>query len=105
MLLVVLLQLLVDLVVELAQQDMVLKETKDEIWKKTLTPSNKTVTLDQMGPITEKALQAFGIRDASVEVVHIDGPSEKSRTKLHQALVENERSSDDFIILNFLQGA
>jgi hypothetical protein len=61
------------------------------------------VTLDELGPRVEKALRLQGFPKAEVQVFHAELSEAGSQT-LHQALVENEKSAQDFIILNFLQG-
>ena len=62
------------------------------------------ITLDQLGPLIEASLKAYGVRRFSVEVTHTEDVSESTKMKLHRNLVENERSSKNFMIINFLQG-
>ena len=62
------------------------------------------VTLDELGPLVQKAIRAHGFPEARVEVFHATDLSDATQKELHRALVENEESTRDFIILNFLQG-
>jgi hypothetical protein len=88
---------------ELASQGAVLKKVKDEQWDKDLGTTGKGVTLDELGKFTEEALKAYGVKNVSVEVVHVeDNPA--GREILHKALMANEKSANDFIIVNFIQG-
>jgi hypothetical protein len=90
---------------ELATQNSVLKKTANEAWTKAVGDHGGGVTLDQLGPDTEQALKAYGFADAHADVVHVDDLSVKTKAALHSALVANEKSTKDFIILNFIQGA
>jgi hypothetical protein len=60
-------------------------------------------TLDELGEIAREAFEKYGIPVKSVEVVHTDAIDEKTKAKLHEALVENEKSANDFILINFNQ--
>ena len=62
------------------------------------------VTLDQLGNLTEKALRAHGFAEVKVEVVHAEDQSEIMKQKLRQTLIENEKTSSDFLLINFTQG-
>jgi hypothetical protein len=90
---------------ELATQNNVLKKIGDEEWTAAVAPKGGGRTLDQLGPLMEKALKAYGFANAKVEVIHADDTSAATQAKIHKALVENEKSTKDFIIANFIQGA
>lgn len=89
---------------ELATQNNVLKKTGDEEWTKAVGDKGGGRTLDQLGVEVEKAFKAYGFKDAKVEVIHIDDLTPATLAKVHHALVENEKSANDFIIANFIQG-
>jgi hypothetical protein len=92
---------------ELVSQSSLLKKTADEAWAQATDESkslSKGVTLDRLGEIVGKAFKAYGYERASVQVVHFDDASEKSLSALRAALEANEKSADDFVILNFNQG-
>lgn len=85
---------------ELATQDTVLKKTDDASWAIDL--KTKGVTLEELGKFTEEALKAYGI-PSKVEVLHADMTPEFKK-KLAAVLSQNEKSAQDFVIANFLQG-
>jgi hypothetical protein len=89
---------------KLALQSDVLDKTKNEVWTQMLKGHGRTIVLDDLGPIVESALKAYGFRSAKAEIVHAEETSPGFAKKLHQDLVENEESANDFIIANFLQG-
>jgi len=92
---------------KLATQDEVIERVQHRGWRQGFFGGASTrggVTLDQLGEITPLALAAYGVKGATVEVVHADNPqSPELRAKLHAALVENERGARDFILINYDQ--
>jgi hypothetical protein len=90
---------------ELATQNNILKKVADEEWSKAVGNMGGGRTLDQLGPLVEKSFKAYGFANVKVEVIHVDDLSPATQAKVHQALSENEKSADDFIIANFVQGA
>ncbi|MDR3606297.1 MAG: phytochelatin synthase family protein [Oligoflexia bacterium] len=91
---------------ELATQPTLVEKVKNKAWHRGIPGAlaGKGVTLDELGDIARAALEAYGIQAASIEVVHADGTSSDMLNKLHEALVENEKSAHDFILINFNQG-
>ncbi|MBI3554790.1 MAG: hypothetical protein HY074_00840 [Deltaproteobacteria bacterium] len=89
---------------ELATQKGLLVRAKSETWSKGVGDGGHGVNLDELGPIVEAGLKAYGVADATAEVHHTDDTSRKVKDELHHALVENEKSASDFIIINFIQG-
>jgi hypothetical protein len=85
---------------ELVTQSSLTKKVRNTAWHKLV--GGYGVTLDQLGAITREALEAYGVKVTSVEVVHAENTPE-AKAKLHEALVENEKSNHDFILLNFNQ--
>jgi hypothetical protein len=91
---------------ELATQPKLIERVKHKAWHRGIPGVlvGHGVTLDELGEIAREALEAYGVKVASIEVVHADGATSDGRKKLHEALIENERSNRDFILLNFNQG-
>lgn len=89
---------------ELATQPQVLKKTGDARWEHDLGTLGRGVTLDELGKFTEEALKAYGVAPKKVEVLHASTTPE-FRQALLEILTENEKSSRDFVIANFIQGA
>jgi hypothetical protein len=92
---------------ELATQPKLTERVKHKAWHQGVPGAlaGRGVTLDELGEIAREALEAYGVKVASVEVTHADDTSPVTRKKLHEALVENERSDRDFILINFNQGS
>ena len=88
---------------ELASQNNVLKKTKREAWTKAVENTGGGVALDQLGQYVEESFKAYGLTPVEVQVFHAQKTPEFKK-KLHDALVENEKSANDFIIANFNQG-
>lgn len=61
------------------------------------------VNLDELAVVLRESLEQYGVKPVKIEVVHVDEINAASKKKLHDALVENEKSARDFIILNFNQ--
>lgn len=89
---------------ELATQAGVLKRAKNEAWAKAVGPEGHGVALDELAPLIEQSLRAYGVEGAKFETFHAADTSNKTKAVLHEALVANEKSANDFIIINFLQG-
>lgn len=88
---------------ELATEPSVLKKTGSSEWETAVGPLGKGVTLDELGVYTKKAFEAFGLKLEGIEIVHVNDRSEKTLQRVHQILLENEKSKKDFIISNFDQ--
>lgn len=95
----------------LATQSKVLERIKEPLvdgqtWAVAVGAEGSTPTgtnLDQLGVLTQKTLESYGLKVKHLEVVHVDPKDSKIRAKLHAALVANEKSDRDFIIANFDQ--
>jgi hypothetical protein len=88
---------------ELASQNNVLKKTKNAAWKGAVENTGGGVFLEQLGQYVEESFKAYGLTPVEVQVFHAQKTPEFKKV-LHDALVENEKSADDFIIANFIQG-
>ena len=89
----------------LLTQQSLLDLTKSELWQKAAGTHGTGVNLDQLGRLVETSLKALGYPGAQVVVVHAEKPSPTSLAALRKVLIENEKSTQDFIILNFNQGS
>ncbi len=91
---------------KLATQDDLLKKVNDKKWSDAVDMGQPGggVVLDELKPIVEESLKAYGLKNYTVTTYHMDN-SKAARDQLHKDLLENEKSANDFIIINFVQGA
>jgi hypothetical protein len=89
----------------LATPDSVVAAIEPARWRDKLTAEGPGVTLDELAELMRAALAGHDVADATVEVRRFDGHAAESRQKLVRLLAENERTSRDVIVVNFLQGA
>ena len=87
---------------ELVTQKNVLKKLNLDFWTKGVGDAGHGVTLDQLGQILTEGAKAYGYPHSTVTVVHADASSDFAK-KLHEILVKNEASDQNFIVANFLQ--
>jgi hypothetical protein len=91
---------------ELVTQETIVKKVQNKAWHKGVLKKlgGYSSTLDELGEVAREAFEKYGVPPKSVEVVHIDSTAdEKTKKRLHEALVENEKSDRDFILINFNQ--
>ncbi|MEO5971278.1 MAG: phytochelatin synthase family protein [Bdellovibrionia bacterium] len=88
----------------LITQDSLLKKIKNPAWKDWLSKGGHGVSLDEVGPIAEESLKSVGLEPARVEIVHANDFTEKTKKKLHQALIDSEKPNGPYILANFIQG-
>lgn len=90
-------------------QTEILNRVKAVDWKKRLSVrgfhGEHGLSLDLLGRAAEAAFQTYGFRGVSVKVVHIPDSSPHTKSEVLQALRENEKSAQDFMIANFNQQA
>lgn len=89
----------------LATPDSVASAVEASRWRDKLTAEGAGVTLDELAELLRAALTAHDVENAKVEKFRFDDRSPESRQELERLLAENERSSRDVIVVNFLQGA
>src|SRR5690606_36315511 len=80
-----------------------LERVQTEGWPRKVATDGPGVTLDELGRISVAALSAYGVTNARVDVIRFDADSERAKTRLRELLTENERSSRDVLLVNFLQ--
>lgn len=90
---------------QLATPSSVVSTVEPSRWRDKLAPGGPGVALDELGALIPIVLQAFDVTDVEVQVLQFDDNTRDSRTRLTRLLAENERSSRDMIIVNFLQSA
>jgi hypothetical protein len=91
---------------KLVNQEDLLKKVNDKLWSDAVNMSKPGggVALDDLKAKVEESFKAYGIKNFKVEVNHMEDTA-SSRDHLHKLLVENEKSSKDFILANFIQGS
>ena len=75
----------------------------DREWERATAEGGEGVDLEQLGALIERVLSAYGLEPYRVDVVHVDSTSEETRARLRAVLSRNERSGEDFVLVNFLQ--
>jgi Phytochelatin synthase len=86
----------------LVTQDELFKKVNSPIWNQGLGSLGRGVQLDQLGELVKLSLKAYGIAFRSVEVLHVADTSESSEERIHEALLEVEKSKKVLILANFL---
>jgi hypothetical protein len=87
----------------LATQSDLLQRVNDADWIKGVREGGDGVTLDQFRIFMAKALEAYGVHNFTIEVVHLKNDSKKNEDILRQTLLENEKTGKTFMIANFNQ--
>lgn len=90
---------------ELVTQKALLKRLNDPELDRAVDNDGAGRTLDQLAPLFERALKAYGFPHAAVEAIHVDDESPSTKSRFREALLANEKDKGDFIVLNFSQGA
>jgi hypothetical protein len=88
---------------ELATQEKLLDKLPAPRWRDSVNGKGHGVALDEFGPILSEILKAYGMGVEKIETVHVDADDAATRKKVHDLLVQNEKSDRDFIAVNFLQ--
>jgi hypothetical protein len=88
---------------ELVRQLPLIQKTNDPNWQKAIASGN-CLGLESLTGVLRNVMKIYGYDNAKVEVTHITDQSPKTASLLRKALRENEKSSHDFIIANFIQG-
>ncbi len=87
----------------LVTQNDLLHRVNDIDWIKGVREGGDGVTLDQLSLLMTKALEAYGVHNFTIQVVHLKRDSKKNESMLHQTLVEMEKTGKTFMIANFNQ--
>jgi hypothetical protein len=88
-------------------QKMLIESISTEQWKQRLSKGGVNgingVTLDQLKKITEATFKKHGFPNVRVDKTIIKDITPETKKKLIEQLQENEKSANDFIIVNFNQ--
>lgn len=89
----------------LITQTTLLEKVKSPRWDEAILSKKtvRTLSMDEVGDLLKKSLQSYGLK-GSVELFHTDDTLLKTEKRLHEVLVQNEKSGNDFLIINFIQG-
>ena len=87
----------------LITQPELLRRVGVDAWKTAVAPGGEGVSLDELGSNLERALAAYQLEGAKVEVVHVADTSAETRSRLRAMLTQNEQSASDLVLANFLQ--
>lgn len=88
---------------ELATQEKLLEKVATANWRDQVGGKGRGIGLDEFGPILSESLKVYGVPVEKVETFHLDADDAATKKKVHDLLVENEKSDRDFIAVNYLQ--
>jgi hypothetical protein len=89
---------------EMIDQDALLRKTNEAEWTRNAANPGSSMTLDQLAHVVEQACIAFGFPQAKATAYHAH-KTEAFKKTLHEALLENKRTHDDFILANYNESA
>ena len=88
---------------ELATQEKLLEKVTTAHWSDQVNGKGRGIGLDEIGPILSDSLKAYGVTVVKVETLHVDANDAATRKRVHDLLIENEKSDRDLIAVNYLQ--
>lgn len=88
---------------ELVTQGMLLRRVAHPRWQEAIQEGGEGVTIEDLGGYLAEALKKFTPDDYKVEAVRVAANDDGLRDRVHEMLVENERSDDDFVVVFFWQ--
>ena len=88
----------------LLTQTSLLEKSKSELWKKNLGPLGQGVTLDELKSVIEASIRSLGVNEFEVRLHRVDGTGSEALKSLRKDLSTNEKTSLNFMIINYLQG-
>lgn len=88
---------------ELATPKAVLKRVNDEEWKKAVSDQGEGITLAELKVLMAKSLQAYDIKNFTIDIIYTKDTSQKTKEKLHNILMQTEKYTNHFIVVNFDQ--
>ncbi len=89
---------------ELATHNGLLIRVKNELLQNVVGPKAKGIPLVKIQPVIEESLKAFGIKNAKISVTEVNSLNQNEALELHKVLVENEKSANSILLVNFNQG-
>lgn len=93
---------------ELATQESLLKKVQLHHWFDAIKGPRPTgVVLEQLADLTRKSLEVYGLKSVQVDRVHVDQVTDQvldpALKLFRDRLMQNEKTVDDLMIVNFLQ--
>lgn len=85
--------------------DAVLEKTDDSYWTRATQEDGGGIAIDDFERVFRKALRAYGFARARVQRVSIGSDLDHGLENLLADLAKNETSDENYIVLNFDQGA
>lgn len=89
---------------ELVIQSELLKKLGDSEYEKKVATNGEGINLEKMKDVLERSFKSYGLKDFSITMIRTPEDSRSIQERLHQALIENEKSGADLIVANFIQG-
>ena len=89
---------------ELVIQSELLKKLGDSEYEKKVAMGGEGINLEKMKDVLERSFQSYGLKNFSITLIRTPADSRSTQERLHQALIENEKSGSDLIVANFIQG-
>ena len=86
-----------------ATQNEVLEMVNDPVWDAATADDGPGVDLDHFGILLKEMFVAYKLQGITVEVIHVDDKSEKTRQQIHRNLldIENGDGAVTLLALNF----
>jgi hypothetical protein len=88
----------------LVTQAALLERVGDDVWRQQTAEGGDGVTVAELIEALQTSLQAYGLGDVQVEVLHPDDGSPATLERMRDLLSANERSSQDVVLAYFNQG-
>jgi hypothetical protein len=89
---------------QLVTQKIFLKKVSEHpAMKRFFEDKGKSVSLDEFAEVARLAVSEFGMKSLKVDVIHVDKADLETETRIRKILSDNEKSSKDMVIANFLQ--
>ncbi|CEK10499.1 phytochelatin synthase family protein [Legionella hackeliae] len=87
----------------LATQNEILNRVKDKIWDEGVKEGGEGVSLAELKLLLAKALEAHGIHNFSIELIHTADNSKQNEAVLEQHLLASENNGQSIVVVNFDQ--
>jgi hypothetical protein len=87
----------------LATQKDLLAKLKNKTMEQKLSDTGHGIDLEGLAKLVQSSFDIYGIKGARVTVVHVDQNEKETQKKIHRALIENEKSARNFMLVNYLQ--
>jgi Phytochelatin synthase len=88
----------------LVTQAALLEKVGNDVWSQQTAEDGAGVTVAELVKAVQASLQAYGLGDVQIEVLHPDDDSPETLERVRHLLSVNERSSQDVVLAYFNQG-